>query len=550
MVFESILKPVDLSYTGNAVSGVFGTSPFQTSSEYDERELFVDAPSGESFTFSQFRDIVPKFAAHLQSHLGISQGDVLALFMPNNLYIPTIHLAVITLAGIVSPANVMYSAEELAHQFRVAKPKVAIIYDALIPTAQEAAKLAKIDSSLKLIKLSSIVPVIEKLRGDKSAPKISPVKVDGKSTPAYYCFSSGTSGLAKCVVTTHYNIYINGVQISKANPSIIGPDVGVSCVLPMSHIFALQTGIWSGTYLGNRTVIFPKFDISEFVSGVVKYQLNVLYLVPPILLALGKLDILDHHPGFKDCVKYAISGAAPTSKEIISLFNTKAPHTLVAQGYGLTETSPITHLGIAITPYEYDQSSIGWLVPGAKAQLVDFESGKVVDGYNQRGELWLKGPMVMKGYLNNPEANKLAFSDDGWFKTGDVAVVSKSKQFYIVDRIKELIKSNGHQVAPAELESILLSNPRVIDAAVIGVYNEMKTSENPRAYVVLAPGTKPEDIILWFNKRVAKHKRLWGGIVVVKQVPKSASGKILRNDLRKRVGSPEDVVVGAQLASL
>lgn len=550
MVFEPILEPVDLSYSGNAVKGVLETSPYQTDPAYADRDLFVDSTSGDSLTFRQFHDIVPKFAAYLQSQLGIKRGEVLALFMPNNLYIPAIHMGVISLAAIVSPANVMYSAEELAHQFRVANPKVVIVYDPLIPTAKEAAKLAKVESSLQIIPLSSIVAVFKKLRSDNSAPKVSPVEVDGKSTPAYYCFSSGTSGLAKCVITTHYNIFINGVQISKANTSIVGPDVGVSCVLPMSHIFGLQTGVWTGSYLGNRTVIFPKFDIVEFVTGVVKYKLNVLYLVPPILLALGKLDILDHHPGFKECVKYAVSGAAPTSKEVISLFNKKAPHTTVAQGYGLTETSPISHLGMALTPHKYDPSSIGWLIPGAQAQLVDFETGKVVDGFNQRGELWLKGPMVMKGYLNNPEANKQAFSDDGWFKTGDVAVVSETQQFYIVDRIKELIKSNGHQVAPAELESILLQNPQVIDAAVIGVYNDTKTSENPRAYVVLTPGAKPEDVILWFNKRVAKHKRLWGGIVVVKQVPKSASGKILRNDLRKRVGSPEDVVYGAQLASL
>ena len=210
-------------------------------------------------------------------------------------------------------------------------------------------------------------------------------------------------------------------------------------------------------------------------------------------------------------------------------------------------TSPINHF----PTYDlagYDVESVGWLMPGLEGRLVD-ENGQDVHGFNERGELWLRGPNIMRGYIKNAEATAETFSADGqWLRTGDVAIVNETGQWFIVDRFKELIKSKGHQVAPAELESILLSNPDVVDAAVTGIHMPEEGTELPRAFVVLRNATvDPLVVKRWFDSKVARHKKLWGGLVVIDVVPKSSAGKIQRRILRDR---KDDVVHGYRQSKL
>ena len=267
-------------------------------------------------------------------------------------------------------------------------------------------------------------------------------------------------------------------------------------------------------------------------------------------------------------LKGILSAAAPLSKDLIQTFESLLPHkTLgsgygrtgevvptcrVTQGYGLTETSPVSHV-MSVEEGVTHRGSIGRLVPTFQARIVDTETGLDVD-YGQRGELWFRGPCVMKGYWGNPEATKNAFAPGGWFKTGDVAVVDEEGYFYIVDRVKELIKYKGYQVPPAELEALLLEHPKVADVGVIGVYDESKATELPRAYVAPAGGIEnlpeeeraayAEELIAWVQARVANHKRLRGGLIVVDAVPKSPTGKILRKILRDR--AKEEVIQDTQ----
>jgi len=262
-------------------------------------------------------------------------------------------------------------------------------------------------------------------------------------------------------------------------------------------------------------------------------------IVPPVCLAIL------HHPATNKydlkSLQVLLSGAAPLSDSLIRAVHNKlksvGANTIVLQGYGLTEMSPVTH----ILPGDASLSkagSVGILLPNLEARLIGDDGTSAKPG--ETGELWLRGPTVMKGYLNNPTATNESITADGWYKTGDVCSRDAEGYFTIVDRIKELIKYKGFQVAPAEMEALLLQHPKIVDAAVVGVHSEKEATELPRAYVV--PKVKPqpgpesvafsEEIQEWIKSRVARHKFLRGGVVIIDQVPKSAAGKILRRELR------------------
>jgi acyl-CoA synthetase (AMP-forming)/AMP-acid ligase II len=242
-----------------------------------------------------------------------------------------------------------------------------------------------------------------------------------------------------------------------------------------------------------------------------------------------------------------VSGAAPLSAGVVDLarkkFSTVGATLDITQGYGLTETSPVTHL---LPPKDGMRKvgSIGILVPNLQARLVASDEDNIIDAApGEPGELWVRGPTVMKGYLNNPSATAKSITADGWFKTGDIATRDEDGYYNIVDRKKELIKYKGFQVPPAELESVLLRHPHIVDAAVIGVEDAAQATELPRAYVVHkagsanAPKSFPKDVQLWIETQVARHKFLRGGVVVIDAIPKSAAGKILRRELRERAKS-------------
>ena len=290
----------------------------------------------------------------------------------------------------------------------------------------------------------------------------------------------------------------------------------------------------------------PKFEIEKFCSIIQNHRITFAYVVPPVVLLLGKHPIVDKYD--LSSLRMLNSGAAPLTQELVEAVykRLKVP---IKQGYGLSETSPTTHT----QPWEQWSKtigSVGTLLPNQTAKYMSPEEKELLIG--ETGELWIKGPNIFKGYHNNTEGTKNALTPDGYFKTGDVGHQDKDGNFYITDRVKELIKYKGFQVPPAELEGLLISHPMVNDVAVVGIYNKEQATEVPRAYIVPTPGVEgspksAQDIMQWLQAKVASHKRLRGGVRFVDEIPKSASGKILRRLLKIRAQEEEGKGMKAKL---
>jgi 4-coumarate--CoA ligase len=285
-------------------------------------------------------------------------------------------------------------------------------------------------------------------------------------------------------------------------------------------------------------VVLAKFDLERFCQIIQDSKITFSYVVPPVVLALSKAPVVAKYD--LSSIRMLNSGAAPLTHEIVEALY-KRLKIRVKQGYGLSETSPTTHT----QPWEdwmKTVGSVGRLLPNQTAKYMSPDGVEVPAG--ETGELWIKGPNVFKGYLNNPEGTKHALTEDGYFKTGDVGHQDKDGHFYITDRIKELIKYKGFQVPPAELEGLIASHQDVTDVAVIGIYDKEQATEVPRAYIVLKEGTPatPETgkkIVDWLAARVANHKRLRGGVRIVDAIPRTASGKILRRVLKEHAAKEE-----------
>jgi len=283
----------------------------------------------------------------------------------------------------------------------------------------------------------------------------------------------------------------------------------------------------------------PKFDLKDFCSIIQEYKVTLAYIVPPIVLQLAKNPIVDNYD--LSSLRMASSGAAPLTRELVEQFyaRLKVP---VKQGYGMSEASPTTHVQTWDT-WQTTIGAVGMLLPNQIAKYINEKEEEVPAG--ETGELWVKGPNIFQGYLNNPEGTKSSLTEDGYYKTGDVGYQDKEGNFFITDRVKELIKYSGFQVPPAELEGVLLSHPSIADVCVTGIFSKERQTELPRAYVVVNPGTEEndataKDITSWMEKKVASHKRLRGGVRFVKEIPKSPSGKILRRLLRDQANKEEE----------
>ncbi|KAF7725298.1 hypothetical protein EC973_000308 [Apophysomyces ossiformis] len=527
-MFESTFPPVELPKTG-LVQFLF-SNPYNTA---DQKEILIDAGTGQSLTFGQLKDHVFRFAAGLQDVFNFRKGDVLALYSPNQYDYSVPLLGAIAAGGATTPANPAYTAHELAYQLSETKAKVLISHETNLETALEAAKLANLPSSRVLVFGSNTIRGIRPYRELLVERRAVPVEYsyeEAKDSIAILCFSSGTTGRSKGVMTTHANLTANIAQFGSVEAPFfnLSKDRALG-VLPFFHIFGLTIVLQASLYFGIPVYAIPKFEFPVLLETIQKHKITRACLVPPIILLLAKHPLVQKYD--LSSLQVVISGAAPLSADLQHEVKSRLPHTVFKQGYGLTETSPVAILEPTnrVLP-----GSIGLLAPNTVARIVD-ENGNDVSGEGQ-GELWIKGPQVMKGYINNAEATADCIDNDGYFHTGDVAVINEKGHFFIVDRIKELIKYKGFQVPPAELEALLLTSPLVADCAVIGVYDEAQVTEIPRAYVVLKPDIERSDQVKlelqkFVEERVVHYKRL-RSIVFIDEIPKSPSGKILRRILR------------------
>jgi len=364
------------------------------------------------------------------------------------------------------------------------------------------------------------------------APAIDP-REDVVALP----YSAGTTGLPKGVMLTHRNLVANLVQLDAAGH--MGEDETLLAFLPFFHIYGLTVILSLGLRKGATIVTMPRFDLEAYLAAVGRFRATLAHLVPPIVLQIARREDLGRFD--LSSLRMAFSGAAPLSAELTRAFCERAGCPL-RQGYGMTEASPATHMSPR-DPCTIQPGSAGVLLPSTEARIVDPGIGGDLGigrdlGPGERGEILVRGPQVMKGYRNAPEATAATVDAQGWLHTGDIGCADADGHFWITDRAKELIKYKGLPIAPAELEAILLEHPAVLDAAVIGVRDE-SAGEAPKAFVVLRHPASVEEILAFLAARVTSYKRA-RSLAFLERIPRSSSGKILRRVLaaRERAGIP------------
>jgi acyl-CoA synthetase (AMP-forming)/AMP-acid ligase II len=492
---------------------IFGaTAPFR------DKKALIDGPTGRVLTYAELEQAVKRVAAGLAQR-NFKKGDVCAIFSANCPQYAIVFYAVAMLGGINTTLNPLYTAEEVAFQLKDARAKFLVTMPAFIERASAAASGTNVEEIFVFGEADGATAFATLLDNDGDVPQVS---IDPKHDLVALPYSSGTTGLPKGVMLTHYNLVANLCQMDGLD-YFHHNDV-LLCVLPLFHIYGLVVVLHMGLHLGATIVTMPRFDLEQFLSLIQKYRVTLSHIVPPIVLKLAKDPIVENYD--LSSLKMVFSGAAPLGAELTTECIRRIGCGL-RQGYGMTETSPVTHSSPADTT-KMKLGSVGPPAPNTECKLVDPATGAEL-GPHQEGEVCVRGPQIMMGYLNNPEATAQTIDQDKWLHTGDVGYADEDGHFFIVDRVKELIKYKGFQVPPAELEALLLTHTAVADAAVIPCHDD-EAGEVPKAFVVLKRDASAEELMEFVAAQVAPHKKI-RALEFIDQIPKSLSGKILRRVL-------------------
>lgn len=474
-----------------------------------DKPALIDAQSGRTLTYRQWAESVQRTAASL-SERGLLKGDVFAIYSPNLPEYAIAFHAVSLLGGIVTTINPAYTVTELSRQLADAGARYLLTTPAFLDKAMQAAG----ENNVREVFVFG--DTFDALLASEG--RLPEVMIDPGSDVVALPYSSGTTGLPKGVMLTHRNLVANVLQCA----SVFGvtEEDTTLAVLPFFHIYGMNVIMNMGLYVGATIVTMSRFDLKECLQALEKFRVSYGFIVPPIMLALAK------HPSVDDydlsALRILFSGAAPLSEHIASSASTRLGCTIM-QGYGMTEASPATHGTRA-----GELRGIGLTLQNTESKIVNVTTGAEL-GPGEEGEICVRGPQVMKGYLNNPEATAAMIDGEGWLHTGDIGSVDEKGCFFVVDRVKELIKYKAMQIAPAELEAILLAHPAIADAAVVPREDE-EAGQVPKAFVVLKDESNGEDIMAWVADRVARYKRV-RYVEVIDQIPRSPSGKILRRVL-------------------
>jgi acyl-CoA synthetase (AMP-forming)/AMP-acid ligase II len=498
----------------------------------------VDGLTGDSISHGQLATYVDRVAAALAAR-GLRKGDVVAVLCPNTMWYPVVFHGIARAGCVMSPINSLYTAHEVAFQLKDSGAKVLVTVSPFLDRALEAVEQSPVDEVVVMDGAEGHASLLDLISSD--APSVQ-VDVDPANDLVTLPYSSGTTGLPKGVMLTHRNLVAN-VSQSRPLVELHEGDERIIAVLPFFHIYGLTVLMNQGLQWGGTVVTLPRFDLEQFLRTIQDQRITRAFVAPPIVLALAKHPMVDQFD--LSSLRSITSGAAPLDEALAQAAQDRlrkgaADGVVVAQGYGMTELSPVSHTTPDATRLpegvtEVPKGSVGLALPNTECRLVDPSTGEDA-APGERGELWVRGPQVMKGYLNNEQATRETLDAEGWLHTGDVAIVDGNGCYTVVDRVKELIKYKGYQVAPAELEAVLLGNPAIADAAVIGVKDEASGEELPKAFVVRAPGSEitEQEVMDYAGTRLAPHKKI-RSVEFIEQVPKSAAGKILRKDLKARV---------------
>ena len=509
MIFRSKLPDLEIP-EGNLVDVLL-----QHCDALGDKQALVDGPSGRQITYAELPVMVRRFATGLAQR-GFAKGDVLAIFMPNVPEYGIAFLGTAYLGGVNTTVNSLYSTDDLIHQFKDSGARFLLTIPDFLDRALPAAEAVGMEEIFVLGNAEHCTPYAELLdnAGDAPQAEIDPVK-DMVAMP----YSSGTTGLAKGVMLSHRNLIANIVLSNAVNPA--REDDKLFAVLPFFHIYGMALLLCLALYDGLTLLSSPRFELEQFLRIIQDHRVTWLSLVPPLVLALANHPIVDQYD--LRCVRMITCGAAPLGEDLEQACAKRLDCGIV-QGYGLTEVAGASHIRALGSDLDRP-GSVGPVLRNTESKVVHIETGAEL-GPNETGEVLVRGPHVMLGYLNNPEANACSLDDDGWFHTGDIGYADDDGCFFIVDRLKELIKYKAYQVAPAELEALLLTHEAVADAAVIPS-PDLEAGEVPKAFVLRKGELGEQELMNWVAERVAPHKKI-RRLEFVDEIPKSASGKILR----------------------
>jgi len=511
----------------------------------DTAKRFPDRPAflyPKNMTYKQFKEQVDIFATALKN-IGVKKGDRVALYGPNSIQWEISFLGLERAGAILVPMNPLFKETEVEYEANDSGTETIIVSQPEYPNVAAVKDKTNIKNII-------VIESGEKPEGTlgwseliaNTKPDPPEYNFDPKEDLAALVYTSGTTGLPKGTMLTHYNIVSNVIQISQIF-ELSELDIAMT-VLPLYHIYGLNVCMNQTLWLGGAQVVTPRFEVKEFCELIEKYQVTYSLCVPPIFLAVVR-HLEDPNIKGYDWTNLKIfnNGAAPIPLELLERFDKlakkkcNAKEIIIQHGWGLTEASPV----VAVNPmYRPKMESQGTLIPDTFHKIIDLETGEELPERGQVGELVIKGPQVMKGYWKKPEATRDAFwidlkTSEKWLRTGDMAYIDEDEYQHLLDRIKEMIKYKGWSIAPAELEDLLFKNPHVFDAAVIGKPSkELDVGEIPKAFIILNPESKgkvtEDEIMKWVAEKISAYKKI-REVEFVDNIPKSGSGKILRREL-------------------
>ncbi|XP_052749617.1 uncharacterized protein LOC113512676 [Galleria mellonella] len=545
--YMAVGRKSTLSTESNVLSSVYDDIPisndtlcdfvWQRMDRWPDKTATVCSVTGRGYTYAQLHRISMVFGASLRSKLKLREDDKVAIILPNVPEYPCIVMGALQAGCVVSPMNPLYTAEELKRQLELIDCKLVVSSKISYPNIAQA--LQSLKSKIPVILIDNeglpegtikFADFAEDVNADTNCLKSVKRSPDDV---AVIPFSSGTSGFPKGVVLTHRSMVASSVMISSPEIMAIVETTATrqsvfAAVIPFFHIFGFNILMLSQLYLGCKLVTLPHFKPDLFLQTIAKYKSDILFMVPPIAVFLARHPAVT--PAHLQSVRSIICGAAPLSPADADAIVAKNNNIYFRQGYGLTETCGSFSVA---RKTDRNHASVGYVLSNCQAKIADMETHQAL-GPGKEGELWVRGPNVMSGYYKNEEATKSDFTDDGWYKTGDIAKYDENNYLYVTDRLKELIKVKGYQVPPAELETVIRTHPKVADCAVLGV-KDPATGEAPKAFFVPQPGQSltPEELMAFVNSKVTSYKQIKQA-QIVDEIPKNPGGKILKRVLKEK----------------